>query len=324
MRRETSLITRTVCRAGLLAGALLGACRAERPAQVPAGDATAAPAHPAPPAGPHQVAVVRNLQHPESVHYDAELDVWFVANINGSPIAKDSNGWIARLHADGSVDSLHFVQSGRDGARLDGPKGMAIVGDTLWVADIDAVRAFNKRTGRPIATVSLVGKAKFLNDVAVGPDGIYVTDTGIESKKDGSFAHTGPDRIFRIGPGRKATIAVETDSLQGPNGIAWDSAGKRFVVVPFFGATLRGWAPGSAPVAIGTGPGQEDGVEPIGGGRFLVTSWADSSLFVLEGGKTARLLGNLPSPADIGWDGGRRHVAVPLLLEDRVEIWELP
>ena len=309
---------------GVLSALVIAGCSGERPAQTPAADAAPAAAAPAAAPAPRQVAVVRGLQHPESAHYDADLDVWFVSNINGSPVAKDNNGWIARLHADGSVDSLHFIQSGRDGVRLDGPKGIAIVGDTLWVADIDAVRAFNKRTGHPSATVSLVGKAKFLNDAAPGPDGIYTTDTGIESKKDGSLAHPGPDRVFRIGPGHKATIVADTDSLEGPNGITWDAEGKRFVIVPFFGKTLRGWTPGSAPVAIGTGPGQEDGVEPLGGGKFLVTSWADSSLFVLDGGKTSRVLGNLPSPADIGWDARRRHVAVPLLLEDRMEIWELP
>ena len=305
----------------LLALGLLAACRSERPARAPGAEA---PPSPVPPAAPRQVAVVRDLATPESVHYDRDLDVWFVSNINGSPLAKDNNGWIARLHADGTVDSLHFIQAGRNGVRLDAPKGMAIAGDTLWVADIDALRAFDKRTGRPIATVSLAGKAKFLNDVAVGPDGIYVTDTGIEAKKDGSFGHPGPDRIFRIDPRHKASIALESDSLQGPNGITWDAAGGRFIVVPFFGATLRGWAPGGQPVAIGTGPGQQDGVEPIAGGRFLVTSWADSSLFVLDQGRTTRVIGGLPSPADIGWDPGRRHVAVPELLENRVEIWELP
>jgi sugar lactone lactonase YvrE len=300
---------------------LLAACRSEPPARTPGAEV---PANPVPPAAPRQVAVVRDLATPESVHYDAALDVWFVANINGGPLARDDNGWIARLHADGTVDSLHFVQGGRNGVRLDAPKGIAIVADTLWVADIDALRAFDTRTGRPIATVSLAGKAKFLNDVAVGPDGIYVTDTGIASGKDGNLTHPGPDRIFRIDPSHKASIALETDSLQGPNGITWDSAGHRFIVVPFFGATLRGWTPGLAPVAIGTGPGQQDGVEVIASGRFLISSWADSSLFVLDQGRTTRVVGGLPSPADIGWDPGRRHVAVPVFLENRVEIWELP
>ena len=154
---------------------------------------------------------------------------------------------------------------------------------------------------------------------------LRITDTGVGVDRTGQLQHTGPDRIFRIDWSGKSSIALETDSLQGPNGITWDSAGHRFVVVPFFGSTPLAWAPGDrAPQRIGTGPGQEDGVEEIEPGRYLVTSWADSSLFALADGHATRVASALPSPADIGWDPGRRHVAVPLLLQDRVEIWEVP
>ena len=74
------------------------------------------------------------------------LGVYFVANINGSPLGKDGNGFISRLTRDGKVDSLKFIAGGRGGAVLNAPKGMAISGDTLWVADIDAARAFHKRS----------------------------------------------------------------------------------------------------------------------------------------------------------------------------------
>ena len=108
---------------------------------------------------------------PESVKYDADLDVFFVSNINGNPSQKDGNGFIAIVRADSTGVVRMLVESGKPAAggkaiTLDAPKGMAIVGDTLWVADIDAVRAFNKRTGAPIATVDLRPmKAEFLNDV---------------------------------------------------------------------------------------------------------------------------------------------------------------
>jgi hypothetical protein len=34
---------------------------------------------------------------------------------------------------------------------LHAPRGMSIVGDTLWVADADAVRGFDRRSGAPLA-----------------------------------------------------------------------------------------------------------------------------------------------------------------------------
>jgi len=310
----------------IIASAALGACRSDRAASAPpmTTGAVAAPDSSRPKTA-QRVHEITGLSHPESARYDPELDLWFVSNINGDPAAKDNNGFITRIKSDGSGEVLRFVQGGRNGLRLNGPKGLAIVGDTLWVADIDAVRGFNRRTGAQVANVSFSGRAKFLNDIAAGPDGIYITDTGIGVDKSGQFQHTGPDRIFRIDSTRKSSLALESDSLQGPNGITWDSAGHRFVIVPFFGSTPLAWAPGDpAPKRIGTGPGQEDGVEEIAPGRLLITSWADSSLFALADGHATRVAGSLPSPADIGWDPGRHQVAIPLLLQDRVEIWDVP
>ena len=37
-----------------------------------------------------------SMKTPESVRYDADLDVFFVSNINGNPSEKDGNGFIAR------------------------------------------------------------------------------------------------------------------------------------------------------------------------------------------------------------------------------------
>jgi hypothetical protein len=266
---------------------------------------------------------VEGFQTPESVKYDAELDVWYVSNINGSPLAKDGNGYISRLKGDGSVDSLKFIVGGSNGVTLDAPKGMALQGDTLWVADITNVRGFNRTTGAPVASVALKG-SKFLNDVAVGQDGIYVTDTGLEGGASG-LNHTGPDRIYRIGAKRAVTIAIENDSLAGPNGLTWDARGHRFIVVPFAGQTIVAWTPGSKQLTpLGATKGQLDGVELIGGSRILFTSWADSTLNVLDNGKVTTVNTGLPSPADIGVDTKRNRVAIPLFMENRVEFRPLP
>jgi hypothetical protein len=255
------------------------------------------------------VATVDSLDAPEAARWDPDQQVWFIANIDGEPDAKDNNGYITRLKPDGAMDSLKFIAGRRNQVTLHAPKGMAIVGDTLWVADIDAVRGFNRKTGAPVATVNVKG-ALFLNDIAIGPGGIYITDSGAN--------------VVYLIAGRKVTTAVKFDGKPSPNGIVWDSAGSRFIIVPFQDNAITAWAPGdSTPQKIGEGPGMQDGVEPFGGGRFLVTSWADSTLSVLIEGKLTKLAGNLAAPADIGYDRQSGRVVVPQLTENQAQIFQV-
>lgn len=260
------------------------------------------------------VATVRGFSGPEAVRYDPEQRVYFVANFNGTGDAADNNGFISRLRPDGKVEALRFVAGGAKGVTLHAPRGMFIVGDTLWAADVDAVRGFNRRTGAPVATVDFMAlEPGFLNDVAAGPDGVlYVTDTP-------------KHRIYRIA-GRTPSVAVEDSTLGRPNGITWDAAGNRFIVVPFGGRqALFGWRPGQSGLeVIATPPGgRYDGVELLGDGRILVASQADSSLLVVDRGQPRRVARTAGAPADIGLDRKSGLVAVPYIALDRVDIFRI-
>lgn len=265
---------------------------------------------------PVKAATISGFQTPESVKWDSAQDVYFVSNINGAPAAKDGNGYISRMGPAGMVTDSQFIKG------LNAPKGMALVHDTLWVADIDVVRGFNARTAAAVATIPIPG-AVFLNDIAAAPDGsLYITDTAIRFGAKGP-EHVGTDQIFRIAPDHKVSVAVKSDSLSRPNGITWDAENQRFIVVSFGGRTVLAWKPGtSATTTIGTGPGQFDGVEVVHG-AIWVSSWADSAVYRFVNGAGTAVIKGVPSPADIGYDAKRNRVLIPIFTGNRVEIWQL-
>jgi sugar lactone lactonase YvrE len=266
------------------------------------------------------------MKTPESVRYDADLDTYFVSNINGNPSVKDNNGFIARVDAANTSAMTIAIQGGKNGVTLNAPKGLTIVGDTIWVADIDVARAFDKKTGRSIANIDLKPmKATFLNDVVAGPDGaIYITDSGIFFDSKGAMTHPGRDQIFKI-VGRKASVAIRSDSaLKSPNGIAWDGANGRFVLAPFADNVVTSWKAGDTTVTpIAKGPGGYDGVEVLTDGRILVSSWADSSVHVISNGAFQKVVGNVEAPADIGVDTKRNVLAIPRFNAGRVEYFSI-
>src|SRR2546427_7902380 len=215
-----------------------------------------------------KVATVVGFLTPESVLDDSAQDIYFVSNINGGPLTKDNNGFISRLRPDGAIEVVKFIEGGGGGVALNAPKGLAVLGDTLWVADIDRLRAFNSRTGAAIDSVRLDSLgAVFLNDIAIAPNGaIYVTDTGIRFDDVGNVLHPGPDRVFRVGPDPKVTVAVRGDTLGWPNGITLDAVGRRFIIVQYGGEAVVPGEPGaSAPTLITPSAGRVAGRGMIGG-----------------------------------------------------------
>lgn len=267
------------------------------------------------------------LDAPESAVFDSTQNVWFVSNIVGGATAKDHNGFISRLKSDGTLDSLHFIKSGVNGALLDGPKGLALHGDTIWTADIDVARAFDRHTGKPLASVDFGPlHAKLLNAIAIGPDGrVYITDTAIEMVGSAP-KRVGRDRIFVIDRGLKARVAVEDSSMDGADGISWDAANNRFIVVGFMGPAITTWTPGASHAQpLTKGVGQFDGCEVLSAGHALVSSWADSSLFVLDGDSLTRVVaGGLPTPADLHVDRRTNTIAIPLSSQNEVVFYTMP
>jgi hypothetical protein len=54
----------------------------------------------------------------------------------------------------------------------------------------------------------------------------------------------------------------------------------------------------------------------------MASSWADSSVIVLDSGATAwrTMYAGMPSPADIGYDSRRDRVLIPIFQGNRIEV----
>ena len=254
---------------------------------------------------------------PEAVRYDPDQDVYFVGNWGRGPASDtDNNGYISRMKPDGQIETLKFIAGGTNHVVLHAPRGMYIVGDTLWVADADAVRGFNRRTGDKVANYDFSGFDRgFLNDVAADATGtVYVTDTG-------------RNKLYKVQGQGGPTVVLADSVLGAPNGITWDAANNRFIIVPFGGYKgIRAWVPGTTTLTdAGMSTGAKyDGVEVLSGGRVLVASQADSSLHLFSGTSGHAIIHTLGPPADIAVDTKRNRVAVPVVAMNHVEIYELP
>ncbi|MBL8919516.1 MAG: SMP-30/gluconolactonase/LRE family protein [Myxococcaceae bacterium] len=278
-----------------------------------------------PPAPTAAVTVKDGLATPESVLYDAESDTWLVSNINGSPFAKDNNGYVTELAPDGKVVTAKLVEGGQKGVTLNAPKGLALAQGTLYVADLDTVRLFDRKTGAAKGEVKVAG-ATFVNDLFATADGkVYVTDSGFKPGKDGAFDPSGTDGVYVIEPGKKPKLKtlLKAKELNKPNGVF--VAGDTLYVVSF-GANelhtldLAGKKKGE-PAKLPKGG--LDGVV-MSGDTLFISSWEGKCVFSGKpGGAFTEAFTGLESPADLGFDSKRNRVLVPHFMSNAVAAWDV-
>lgn len=326
-RRGASL--RAGARATLVSGFAL-ACGSsptpppEAPAE-PEPVAEVAPApepEPAPPPGPVVIKDV-GFQTPESVLHDASSDTYLVSNINGAPLDKDDNGFISKLSPEGEVIALKWIDGAAADVTLNAPKGLGVSNGKLYVADIDVIRTFDLATGKPGQQIKVAG-ASFLNDVAVGPDGsIFVSDTGLGANKSGELSPNKKDAIYKVSPQGKLSTLAKGEKLGLPNGLAADATG--LWVVTWSGSYYHVTPDGKPEPSVKAPAAQLDGIVQTSDGQVLFSSWEKSAVFIgTPDTQFSPVLSDVKSPADIGYDGKRGQVLVPLFTENSIQILKLP
>jgi len=233
---------------------------------------------------------------PESVYFDKAGKVLYVSNIDGEPWGKDGKGSIGKLGLDGKVIAAEWVTG------LQAPKGMALWKGTLWVADLSDVVGIDVAKGAIATRVPIAGAAK-LNDLTVDAKGVlYVSDS--ETKK-----------VHRI---EGSTVSTLLEGLKGPNGLlAHDGhlyvldSGGLYEVQP--DKTLKMFADGME--------ASTDGVEPVKGGGYVVSSWSGVIYHVGADGSNHVLMDTRPAKqnsADIGFDPETATVYVPTFFKNTV------
>lgn len=237
---------------------------------------------------------------PESVLPDLKGGILYISLINGSPWEADGRGGVGRLSMDGkNFDSLWITG-------LNAPKGMGLYGNRLYVADISDVVIIDVKNGK-IERKLAIDSAKGLNDITVTDKGVvYVSDSRTS-------------KIWRI-ENDKASLYL--DSMRGVNGLKaigddlFIASGRSFIK-----ADAKRSITNIAELAQGG-----DGVEPVGNGDFIVTSWGGYIYYVQANGKIETLLDThleKRNTADIGYDPVKRIVYVPTFNAKTVAAYQL-
>lgn len=251
---------------------------------------------------------------PENIVFDSVADVFLVSNVNGGAVARDSNGYISRVSPDGRILDLKWIDGSRAATRLDGPKGLAIRGDTLAVADVGAVRLFNRRTGAAMGVWTVPGE--LMNDVSFTPAGtLYVTDTGPGKGLPNSSDH---DAIYRFDARGQPSVVARDPALNGPDGLV---ASDSDLVYATFGAdSVVRIARGGAHTRVAVLPGGKvDGLRRLPDGSYVVTSWDAGSVFrIMPDGSRRTELTGVTSPAGVTFDSRRNRLAVTSMKDNAV------
>lgn len=148
-------------------------------------------------ANPEVLWTASGLDQPESVVAHGGGDL-FISNVAGESDERNGKGYIARVTKDGEMLEQRWASG------LNAPKGMAVVGNRLFVADLERLVIIDADSAEVLE--ELTPGAQMLNDVAADDQGqVYVSDMA-------------GNAIYRYADG-KFEVWLETSDLGHPNGL---------------------------------------------------------------------------------------------------------
>jgi len=238
----------------------------------------------------------------ESVIYDPATDALYVSNIAGDPSGKDGNGSIGKVGLDGKVIAAQWVKG------MDAPKGLGISNGKLYVADIDRIHEIDIATAT-IANSFAVDSAKFLNDITIDSNGrVFASDS-----------NTGNVYLLENG-----AVSVWLSGLDGPNGLL--AEGDKMMLALWNQKTLNVIDAGKQVTMKADSLENPDGIEAVGNGGYLVSSWNGMVHYVDQNGKATMIIDTRAdsiSAADIEYIQEKNMLLVPTFFKNTVMAYEL-
>ena len=229
----------------------------------------------------------------------------YVANIgNVPPDAQDNDGFISKISTNGEILELNWVEG------IDAPKGMGMIGNILYVTNIDELVAIDIKSGSITDRIPVIGSI-FLNDITVSAD-----ETVFISDSRGNKIYTYKDGLI--------STWIEDDSFGGPNGLL--SQGNKMMVAAFGSGNFMSIDITSKAIDIKSeGLKGGDGLVPVGN-DYLVSSWHGEVYFVKSDGTKTKLLDtkaeNL-NAADVEFIAEKNLLLVPTFFGNTVAAYEL-
>lgn len=249
---------------------------------------------------------VQGLKTPESFIADPSTGNYFISNINGGgPGGKDDDGFITKLDKDGKVLNLTFINGKNKDIILNAPKGLDIIGNILYVSDIDFVREFDKETGKLLYDLDFKAfNPSSLNDLTHDSQGnLYVSDW------IGNF-------IFKIETrnNHKISVVAKGNTLGGPNGLNIHPKTKKLINVTWESGKVQEIdSSGNINILVEDRRFKTlDGIDFDNNGNMFVSSFTGGEVYKITPDlKVEVFLKGLTSPADINIDKKNNLLLIP-------------
>jgi DNA-binding beta-propeller fold protein YncE len=263
---------------------------------------------------------VTNLQTPYSFVSSSSGKEYFISSVNGDPDAADNNGFITKLDGNGKILNFKFIQGGSDGIVLNAPKGMALVEQTLYVADLDQLRAFDMVSGKTIVSVSV--------SAAAGQAPVRLTDVAYDGVGRLYCSDQHANRIYRVElPSRKVTLLVADATLAGPAGLAVHPKSGELIAVSWEkGKIFSITSEGAISEIFSNGFFSSRfanlrGVDFDRWGNMYVSDFTTGKVWRMTRDKRFQVIAEyLPSPGDLGIDRTNNLILVPYELAHAAEM----